>query len=80
MRTLLLKTKNFSEVSQRFKIGLKVKAKPIFPAKCNIVNGICRIKALKKVCPNIGANKTPVIKSKIIVAKKEKITKLKSEA
>ncbi|MCX6751173.1 MAG: hypothetical protein NT161_00155 [Candidatus Nomurabacteria bacterium] len=59
--------------------GLKVSAKPIFPARCRAVKGICITKALSIVCPNIGANKTPVIKSKIMVAKNAKTAKLKAE-
>ena len=72
-------TETFSRSSQLFIIGLNVNAKPTFPARCNAVKGICRIKAFNIVCPNIGANKTPVIKSKAIVEKTAKTAKLNAE-
>ena len=60
---------NLGDVNQMLKIGLKVTAKPIFPARCSAVKGICKIKAENIVWPKIGANNTPVVKSKIIVAR-----------
>lgn len=75
MLTFFLRENTLSERNHLEITGLSITAKPMFPARCNIVNGICKMKALKIVCPNIGANKTPVIKSKTIVAKNENITK-----